>query len=156
MVYQSCHLCTIFLYRYSYVRTSFAPVQYVIQYFPFHVVQQRKRQHTARLYFGEFFFIKYFLEILLFLSLFWLINDYPTDSQANKEPPKAGDESKSSDAATTDAIMPNIHACKPMTDHFEGIDKLVPEAPHTEGAPNFRRVGDCWLGFWLLFLHLPP
>lgn len=27
-----------------------------------------------------------------------------------------------------------------MTDHFEGIDKLVPEAPHTEGAPNFRRL----------------
>ena len=27
-----------------------------------------------------------------------------------------------------------------MTDHFEGIDKLVKEAPHTEGAPNFRRV----------------
>ena len=36
--------------------------------------------------------------------------------------------------------MPNITACKPMTDHFEGIDKLVPEAPHTDGAPNFRRV----------------
>lgn len=36
--------------------------------------------------------------------------------------------------------MPNIHQCKPMTDHFEGIDKLVKEAPHTEGAPNFRRV----------------
>jgi len=28
----------------------------------------------------------------------------------------------------------------PMTDHFEGIDKLVKEAPHTEGAPNFRRM----------------
>merc|ERR1712141_517890 len=27
-----------------------------------------------------------------------------------------------------------------MTDHFEGIDKLVKEAPHTEGAPNFRRM----------------
>ena len=29
---------------------------------------------------------------------------------------------------------------KVMTDHFEGIDKLVKEAPHTDGAPNFRRV----------------
>jgi len=36
--------------------------------------------------------------------------------------------------------MPNITRCKAMTDYFEGIDKLVPEAPHTEGAPNFRRV----------------
>jgi len=27
-----------------------------------------------------------------------------------------------------------------MTDHFEGMDKLVKEAPHTEGAPNFRRM----------------
>ena len=36
--------------------------------------------------------------------------------------------------------MPNIQRCQPMTDHFEGIDKLVKEAPHTEGAPNFRRV----------------
>jgi hypothetical protein len=37
--------------------------------------------------------------------------------------------------------MPNINDCQPMTDHFEGIEKLVKEAPHTEGAPNFRRVG---------------
>jgi len=36
--------------------------------------------------------------------------------------------------------MPNINDCQPMTDHFEGIDKLVKEAPHTEGAPNFRRM----------------
>ncbi len=36
--------------------------------------------------------------------------------------------------------MVNISDCVPMTDHFEGIDKLVKEAPHTEGAPNFRRV----------------
>ena len=36
--------------------------------------------------------------------------------------------------------MPNINDCLAMTDHFEGMDKLVAEAPHTEGAPNFRRV----------------
>lgn len=36
--------------------------------------------------------------------------------------------------------MVNINDCEPMTDHFEGIDRLVKEAPHTEGAPNFRRV----------------
>ena len=30
--------------------------------------------------------------------------------------------------------------CAVMTDHFDGIDKLVKEAPHTDGAPNFRRV----------------
>ena len=36
--------------------------------------------------------------------------------------------------------MADITKCMPMTDHFEGIDKLVKEAPHTEGAPNFRRV----------------
>jgi len=36
--------------------------------------------------------------------------------------------------------MVNINDCMPMTDHFEGIDKLVKEAPHTEGAPNFRRM----------------
>ena len=36
--------------------------------------------------------------------------------------------------------MAKIGECKPMTDHFEGIDKLVKEAPHTDGAPNFRRV----------------
>jgi len=36
--------------------------------------------------------------------------------------------------------MPNINDCKAMTDHFEGMDKLVKEAPHTEGAPNFRRM----------------
>lgn len=36
--------------------------------------------------------------------------------------------------------MADISTCKAMTDHFEGIDKLVKEAPHTEGAPNFRRV----------------
>lgn len=35
------------------------------------------------------------------------------------------------------AAVPN---CKAMTDHFEGIDKLVKEAPHTDGAPNFRRM----------------
>jgi len=29
---------------------------------------------------------------------------------------------------------------KVMTDHFDGIDKLVKEAPHTDGAPNFRRM----------------
>ena len=38
--------------------------------------------------------------------------------------------------------MPNINDCQPMTDHFEGIDHLVKEAPHTEGAPNFRRVSN--------------
>ena len=38
--------------------------------------------------------------------------------------------------------MTNIQKCMPMTDHFEGIDKLVKEAPHTDGAPNFRRVSD--------------
>lgn len=36
--------------------------------------------------------------------------------------------------------MVNINDCQPMTDHFEGIDKLVKEAPHTDGAPNFRRM----------------
>ena len=36
--------------------------------------------------------------------------------------------------------MPNIHKCQPMTDYFDGVDKLVKEAPHTDGAPNFRRV----------------
>lgn len=36
--------------------------------------------------------------------------------------------------------MPNINDCLAMTDHFEGMDKLVAEAPHTEGAPNFRRM----------------
>lgn len=36
--------------------------------------------------------------------------------------------------------MVNIDDCVPMTDHFEGIDKLVKEAPHTEGSPNFRRM----------------
>eukprot|EP00093_Oithona_nana_P002504 02504.XXX_19367_17100_1 [CDS] Oithona nana genome sequencing. len=36
--------------------------------------------------------------------------------------------------------MVNIDDCQPMTDHFEGIDHLVKEAPHTEGAPNFRRM----------------
>ena len=36
--------------------------------------------------------------------------------------------------------MATIDKCAAMTDHFEGIDKLVKEAPHTEGAPNFRRV----------------
>lgn len=33
-----------------------------------------------------------------------------------------------------------VDKCAAMTDHFEGIDKLVKEAPHTEGAPNFRRM----------------
>ena len=36
--------------------------------------------------------------------------------------------------------MAAINTCKAMTDDFEGIDKLVKEAPHTDGAPNFRRV----------------
>ena len=36
--------------------------------------------------------------------------------------------------------MADMKSCKVMTDHFEGIDKLVKEAPHTDGAPNFRRV----------------
>jgi len=36
--------------------------------------------------------------------------------------------------------MTAIKESKPMTDHFEGIDKLVKEAPHTDGAPNFRRM----------------
>jgi len=36
--------------------------------------------------------------------------------------------------------MPNVNDCLAMTDHFEGMDKLVKEAPHTEGAPNFRRM----------------
>lgn len=36
--------------------------------------------------------------------------------------------------------MAKISECKAMTDHFEGIDKLVAEAPHTDGAPNFRRL----------------
>jgi hypothetical protein len=36
--------------------------------------------------------------------------------------------------------MVKMEDCKAMTDYFEGIDKLVKEAPHTEGAPNFRRV----------------
>ena len=36
----------------------------------------------------------------------------------------------------------SVKDAKPMTDHFEGIDKLVKEAPHTDGAPNFRRVSD--------------
>jgi len=36
--------------------------------------------------------------------------------------------------------MVNINDCAAMTDHFEGMDKLVKEAPHTEGAPNFRRM----------------
>ena len=42
--------------------------------------------------------------------------------------------------------MATIDKCAAMTDHFEGIDKLVKEAPHTEGAPNFRRVR-----YWYLF-----
>eukprot|EP00096_Caligus_rogercresseyi_P006394 TRINITY_DN227_c0_g1_i1.p1 TRINITY_DN227_c0_g1~~TRINITY_DN227_c0_g1_i1.p1 ORF type:complete len:495 (+),score=211.05 TRINITY_DN227_c0_g1_i1:176-1660(+) len=36
--------------------------------------------------------------------------------------------------------MEKADSYKVMTDHFEGIDKLVKEAPHTEGAPNFRRL----------------
>jgi len=40
--------------------------------------------------------------------------------------------------------MVKIEDCKAMTDHFDGIDKLVKEAPHTEGAPNFRRVSLFW------------
>lgn len=36
--------------------------------------------------------------------------------------------------------MVKMDECKAMTDHFDGIDKLVKEAPHTEGAPNFRRM----------------
>ena len=40
--------------------------------------------------------------------------------------------------------MAKIEDCKAMTDYFDGIDKLVKEAPHTEGAPNFRRVSDKW------------
>ena len=36
--------------------------------------------------------------------------------------------------------MTSMKDAKVMTDHFEGIDKLVKEAPHTDGAPNFRRV----------------
>ncbi|TRY76868.1 hypothetical protein TCAL_03830 [Tigriopus californicus] len=36
--------------------------------------------------------------------------------------------------------MPSIHACKAMTDHFDGIDRMVKEAPRIEGAPNFRRL----------------
>jgi len=36
--------------------------------------------------------------------------------------------------------MATVDKCAAMTDHFEGIDKLVKEAPHTEGAPNFRRM----------------
>jgi len=36
--------------------------------------------------------------------------------------------------------MTTIKDAKAMTDHFEGIDKLVKEAPHTDGAPNFRRM----------------
>ena len=47
--------------------------------------------------------------------------------------------------------MTNIQKCMPMTDHFEGIDKLVKEAPHTDGAPNFRRVSES-LGSSLLSL----
>lgn len=38
------------------------------------------------------------------------------------------------------AKMTSMKDAKVMTDHFEGIDKLVKEAPHTDGAPNFRRV----------------
>ena len=44
--------------------------------------------------------------------------------------------------------MAEISACKAMTDHFEGIDKLVKEAPHTDGAPNFRRVR------WLITIYI--
>jgi predicted protein tyrosine phosphatase len=36
--------------------------------------------------------------------------------------------------------MVKMEDCKAMTDYFDGIDKLVKEAPHTEGAPNFRRM----------------
>merc|ERR1712168_1387982 len=36
--------------------------------------------------------------------------------------------------------MTSMKDAKVMTDHFEGIDKLVKEAPHTDGAPNFRRM----------------
>ena len=42
--------------------------------------------------------------------------------------------------------MADVKSCKVMTDHFEGIDKLVKEAPHTDGAPNFRRVRTCMIG----------
>ena len=43
--------------------------------------------------------------------------------------------------------MPNVNDCLAMTDHFEGMDKLVKEAPHTEGAPNFRRVRYCAIDY---------
>jgi len=36
--------------------------------------------------------------------------------------------------------MTSMKDAKVMTDHFDGIDKLVKEAPHTDGAPNFRRM----------------
>merc|ERR1712168_602463 len=36
--------------------------------------------------------------------------------------------------------MTSMKDAKVMTGHFEGIDKLVKEAPHTDGAPNFRRM----------------
>ena len=47
--------------------------------------------------------------------------------------------------------MADISTCKAMTDHFEGIDKLVKEAPHTEGAPNFRRVRKLFGTYELIF-----
>ena len=48
--------------------------------------------------------------------------------------------------------MADISTCKAMTDHFEGIDKLVKEAPHTDGAPNFRRVRN--FGNHQLLIHI--
>ena len=48
--------------------------------------------------------------------------------------------------------MADISTCKAMTDHFEGIDKLVKEAPHTDGAPNFRRVRN--FGFHQKFIPI--
>merc|ERR1719259_285483 len=39
-----------------------------------------------------------------------------------------------------DIKMTSMKDAKVMTDHFDGIDKLVKEAPHTDGAPNFRRM----------------
>ena len=50
--------------------------------------------------------------------------------------------------------MADISTCKAMTDHFEGIDKLVKEAPHTDGAPNFRRVRNFGINPYLIHLSI--
>ena len=39
-------------------------------------------------------------------------------------------------------MAPPASELKAMTDAFDGIDRLAEGAPRTDGAPNFRRVGN--------------